>query len=66
MSYIKKYLWELVPKNIPAVRRKCPKCGEKTNYISTGKFRVNANKNNIDVWLIYQCEKCKTSWNMDI
>lgn len=66
MSYIKEYLWELVPTTIPAVRKKCPKCGEKTDYISTGKFRINANKNSIDVWLIYQCEKCKTSWNMDI
>lgn len=66
MSYIKEYLWELVPTAMPAVRKKCPKCGEKTDYISTGKFRINANKNSIDVWLIYQCEKCKTSWNMDI
>lgn len=66
MSYIKEYLWELVPTTIPAVRKKCPKCGEKTDYISTGKFRINANKNSTDVWLIYQCEKCKTSWNMDI
>ncbi|HCW52855.1 MAG TPA: hypothetical protein DG753_03755 [Clostridium sp.] len=66
MSYVKEYLWELVPTNVPAIRRKCPKCGEKTDYISTGKFRVNANKSSIDIWLIYQCEKCKASWNMDI
>lgn len=66
MSYLEKYKWELIPKNLPIVRRNCPKCGEKSRYINTEKFRVNANKNNIDVWLIYQCEKCKSTWNMTI
>ena len=66
MSYLKKYQWELVPINLPIVRRNCPKCDEKSRYINTERFRVNANKNNIDVWLIYQCEKCKSTWNMTI
>lgn len=66
MSYTKKYLWEIIPKTTPIVRKNCPKCNEKTRYINSKKFRVNANKNNIDIWLIYQCEKCKTSWNMEI
>jgi len=66
MSYLKKYQWELVPINLPIVRRNCPKCNEKARYINTERFRVNANKSNIDVWLIYQCEKCKSTWNMTI
>lgn len=66
MSYLKKYQWELVPESLPTVKRNCPKCNEKTQYISSEKFRVNANKNNIDVWLIYQCEKCKSTFNMTI
>ncbi|AGX44544.1 DUF1062 domain-containing protein [Clostridium saccharobutylicum] len=66
MSYLKKYQWELVPKNLPIVRRNCPKCNEKVRYINSEKFRVNANKNSIDIWLIYQCEKCKSTWNMAI
>ncbi|GAA0076802.1 DUF1062 domain-containing protein [Clostridium sp. CTA-5] len=66
MSYFKKYQWELIPENLPRVKRNCPKCNEKTHYINSEKFRVNANKNNIDVWLIYQCEKCKSTWNMTI
>ncbi|SFC87976.1 DUF1062 domain-containing protein [Clostridium uliginosum] len=66
MSYFKKYQWELVPKNLPIVRRNCPKCNEKARYINSEKFRVNANKNSIDIWLIYQCEKCKSTWNMTI
>ena len=66
MSYLKKYQWGLVPKNLPIVRRNCPKCNEKARYINSEKFRVNANKNSIDIWLIYQCEKCKSTWNMTI
>jgi len=66
MSYLKKYQWELVPENLPKVKRNCPKCNEKSHYISSEKFRVNANKNNLDIWLIYQCEKCKSTWNMTI
>lgn len=30
------------------------------------KFRVNANGNRLDVWLIYRCKKCKHSWNLTI
>ena len=30
------------------------------------KFRVNANGNRLDVWLIYQCEKCKHTYNLAI
>ncbi|AOR25146.1 DUF1062 domain-containing protein [Clostridium taeniosporum] len=66
MSYLNKYQWEIIPKNLPIVIRNCPKCNEKVHYINSEKFRVNANKNSIDVWLIYQCEKCKSTWNMAI
>ncbi|OOM81467.1 DUF1062 domain-containing protein [Clostridium sp. BL-8] len=66
MSYLKKYQWELIPKSLPKVRRNCPKCNEKVYYINSEKFRVNANKNSIDIWMIYQCEKCKSTWNMAI
>jgi hypothetical protein len=66
MSYLKKYEWELIPKGLPLVKRNCPKCNEKTHYINSEKFRVNANKNNIDIWLIFQCEKCKSTFNMTI
>jgi hypothetical protein len=66
MSYLRKIKWEIIPDTKPEVIRNCPKCGEKTHFINTEKFRVNANKNNIDIWLIYQCSKCKATWNMAI
>lgn len=58
--------WLVVPKELPAVLRRCPKCGKKTEYENSGKFRVNANGSLLDIWLIYRCESCETSWNMAV
>jgi len=30
------------------------------------KFRTNAQKKRIDVWLIYRCERCSETWNLPI
>lgn len=61
-----RYRWELLLQNTPLVLKYCPKCGCQTAYESSGNFRVNANHNHLDVWLIYLCQKCSCSWNMDI
>lgn len=66
MSCLKNITWEITPIELPKVIRNCPKCGNNSLFINTKKFRVNANKNNLDIWLIYQCEKCKSTWNMSI
>ncbi len=66
MRYQKELTWEVVPSSTPKVKKNCSKCGQHALFDNSKKFRVNANKNKIDVWLIYQCEKCKTTWNMTI
>lgn len=48
------------------VYHRCGGCGKKQEFVNSGKFRVNANGNCIDVWLIYRCKKCKHSWNLTI
>lgn len=58
--------WKIIPFSIPKVRRNCPKCKEKREFINSMKFRVNANGKNVDVWLIYRCEKCSTTWNLAV
>lgn len=60
------YTWRIIPSSTPTVLRNCPKCGCRSEYISTSCFRVNANSSHIDVWLIYQCSKCKSTWNLEI
>lgn len=64
MSYLSEV--KIIPSDSYKVIRNCPKCGCKTHYINTNCFRVNANGNNLDVWLIYQCEKCKHTYNLTI
>lgn len=44
----------------------CQKCGCKQLFINTNRFRINANKNRLDIWLIYQCEKCRHTRNLTV
>lgn len=66
MSYLKKIEYEIVPTESFSVIRNCSGCGTKAHYRNTKRFRVNANGNNLDVWLIYQCEKCKHTFNLTV
>ena len=66
MSYLKKIEYEMIQKESFFVIRNCSKCGKKTHFKNTKKFRVNANGNKLDVWLIYQCEQCKHTLNLAI
>lgn len=66
MGYLKKNEYEIVLKDSFSVIRNCPKCGRKTYFKNTKMFRVNANGNKLDIWLIYQCEECKHTLNLSI
>ena len=66
MSYLKKIEYEIILKDSFGVTRSCPKCGRKTHFKNTKKFRINANGNKLDIWLIYQCEECKHTLNLAI
>ena len=66
MSYLEKIEYEIVPKDSMTLIRNCAGCGKKTHFTNTKKFRVNANGNRLDVWLIYQCGKCKHTYNLAI
>lgn len=66
MCYLEKIEYEIVPIDSLTVTRNCHGCGKKSHFINTKRFRVNANGNRLDVWLIYQCEKCKHTYNLSI
>ena len=52
-------------KNCPLLIKKCSHCDSDRFYYSD-KFRMNAQKKNIDVWLIYRCVKCDNTCNMTL
>ncbi len=66
MSYSKKNQYQVTPRDSFRVIRNCPKCGRKTQFHNTKKFRVNANGSRLDIWLIYQCGKCGQRFNLAI
>ncbi len=66
MDYCKTIEYRIIPMEACKIIRNCSGCGRKGKFVSTGNFRVNANGNQIDVWLIYQCEKCKHTYNLTV
>lgn len=58
--------WSIQPKSTPLVLRNCNKCRKKKEFYCSELFRMNANKQKIDVWLIYKCNQCDTTWNVTI
>lgn len=61
---VKRY--EIIPDGSYAVVHNCAGCGQKKRFINTKHFRVNANGNKLDVWLIYQCECCRHTLNIPV
>lgn len=59
------YVWEIIPKETPVIEKKCGRCNN-NQFICSEKFRINSNKKMSDVWLIYKCTHCHSTWNMDI
>lgn len=66
MSYVRKIEYTVVPKETFKIVRGCSGCGCKQIFASRNAFRINANGNKLDVWLIYGCEKCNHTYNLPI
>ena len=62
----KQTTWYIVPENTPAIIKHCSKCNQKSNYYCSEKFRINANQSRVDIWLIYKCKKCDSTWKLAI
>lgn len=63
---MQKITWEVQYLSPPLVVRYCKKCGKKSEYICSGLFRVNAQRKYLDIWLIYKCTICDTTWNATV
>jgi hypothetical protein len=58
--------WTIKPKELPSILKNCSKCKEKKEFKNSGKFRVNANGSQLDIWLIFRCESCETTYNLTV
>lgn len=61
----KEYIWEIKVKNTPTIKKKCNHCSCNRFYCSD-KFRMNSQRKNTDVWLIYRCMECDSTYNLTI
>lgn len=59
------HIWEVKAKNTPLLKKKCSHCNSE-RFQCSDKFRLNAQKKNIDIWLIYRCVKCNNTYNMAV
>ncbi|MCL2461566.1 MAG: DUF1062 domain-containing protein [Defluviitaleaceae bacterium] len=48
------------------VIKHCSKCGRKMEFYCSEKFRLNGNNTKFDIWLIYKCSKCDSTWKLTI
>lgn len=58
--------WRVTPLQPPLVRRHCSRCAAARAFACSLKFRTNAQKKRLDVWLIYRCSACAEVWNLPI
>lgn len=63
---MKKVLWEVQYLSLPKVSKHCKKCGKKTSFSCSEKFRINAQQKSLYIWLIYKCSDCDATWNASV
>ena len=59
-------LWNVIALDTPRVLRRCARCDVERPFASSDRFRVNAQKRRLDVWLVYKCPVCEDTWNLTV
>jgi hypothetical protein len=58
--------WSLRPLELPRPWRYCASCSTARAFVCSERFRVNAQKKALDVWLNYRCECCEDVWKFPL
>ena len=58
--------WLIKPLTCPRPVRHCSTCGVAKEFICSERFRVNAQKKLLDVWLHYRCSDCGGAWKYPV
>lgn len=59
-------VWEVQCHSLLPVLRYCKKCGTMKWFICSERFRINAQKKLLDIWMVYRCSDCSASWNAEV
>jgi hypothetical protein len=51
--------WRLRRTRLPRILARCAGCAALSTFEPTGRFRVNANRKTLDVWLLLRCLACR-------
>ena len=58
--------WRIRPLELPRPWRYCASCASARAFVCSERFRVNAQKKSLDVWLKYRCESCDDVWKFPL
>jgi hypothetical protein len=58
--------WSIRPLELPRAWRYCASCATARAFVCSERFRVNAQKKSLDVWLNYRCESCEDVWKFPL
>jgi hypothetical protein len=58
--------WRIRPLELPRPWRYCASCATARAFVCSERFRVNANKKSLDVWLNYRCASCEDVWKLPL
>lgn len=63
---MEKKVWEIQVLSLPRILKYCKKCGKRRVFNCSEQFRINAQRKSLDIWLIYKCFNCNTTWNATV
>lgn len=58
--------WRIRPLELPSPWRYCASCAAARAFVCSERFRVNAQKKSLDVWLKYRCACCEDVWKFPL
>jgi hypothetical protein len=58
--------WHIRPLELPRPWRYCTSCATARAFVCSERFRVNAQKKSLDVWLNYRCGSCEEVWKLPL
>jgi hypothetical protein len=58
--------WHIRPLELPRPWRYCTSCATASAFVCSERFRINANKKSLDVWLKYRCASCEETWKFPL